>query len=126
MTTITVAWLKKHLASPRQVDLFRATIGGKAEITRSNLRKLAAAGFDMEWLAAETLTPDQRQAYFDVMSALRASDDARAAVRAFDDALKALRADNPMATLRAYDGAMAAVRAFDDALKAEVYWAVTR
>jgi hypothetical protein len=126
MTTITAAWLKKHLAPPSQVDVFQATLGGKAAITRSNLLKLAAAGFDVEWLAAETLTPDQRQAYFDVMSALRASDDARAAVRAFDDGLKALRADNPMATLRAYDGAMAAVRAFDDALKAEAYWAVSQ
>jgi hypothetical protein len=134
MTTITAAWLKKNWASPRQVDLFRATFGGKAEITRSNLLKLASAGFDMGWLAAKTLTPEQRQAFDDALTALRV-DDAMMALRAYDDALTAMRADDAMSAVRAYDDAMSALRTPDgtlaatrasDAVKAEAYWAVSQ
>jgi hypothetical protein len=134
MTTITVAWLKKNWASPRQVAVFRATLGGKSEITRSNLLKLADAGFDMRWLAAKTLTPNQRQAYDEALADLRVAD-ALAALRAYDEALADLRVDDAIAAVRAYDDAMSDLRTSDgtlaatrasDAATAEAYWAVSQ
>jgi hypothetical protein len=108
---------------------------------------LAAAGFDVGWLATRSLPPDQSQAYFDVMSALRA-DDPLAALRAFDDAMTDRRSfDDALTARRSFDDATTARRSFDDALtalrdyydaltwrtrrandavKAEAYWAVTQ
>jgi hypothetical protein len=54
--TITYAQLKKLGACKDQLRLFKARHGSSVKISRKNVAK-KAEGFDINWLARETLSP---------------------------------------------------------------------
>lgn len=63
MITITIDWLNERKACEDQVDLFRTTFGGSAEVTRDNLVRAGDVGLNLVWLAKRTLTPSQCRAF---------------------------------------------------------------
>ena len=76
---ITAEWLEAADACEEQVELFRATFGERAELTRSDALRAARAGLDLEWLTGRILPAPARRAYKEAMAtALRAYKEAMA------------------------------------------------
>ncbi len=48
---ITREWLEEHAACEDHVEIFSATFGDRAGLTRANAMRAAKAGLDIDWLA---------------------------------------------------------------------------
>lgn len=60
---ISVEWLSCQCIHPSQLAIFADEFPGPAELTRANLRRMGAAGFNIDWLVDRILAAPARTAY---------------------------------------------------------------
>ncbi len=122
LRAVSREWLEGEGACEDQIELFAATFGASAELTRENAIKAARAGLDIDWLADRLLAPPAWRAYEEATApALRACHEAKAtARRAYEEAtapaLRACHEATASARRTCHEARATALRAYQEAM----------